>query len=219
MAATDVGIGLHDIGRRSFLKLRRDQLTNPQAVSVNKFVASVDPSTLSAGAALTLTTAGELLLRFARFPTLVLTDASGGVGGLSVTVRFKGYRFGVPVQCDVTTTCTNGNATTAIGTVMMDQMSEARILSITGDATGDALTVGQSGSALGLRARLASVNDVKSIINVANGTEAAAVAVSSTSIDVANSALIGITVAATDNWHVDYFALGDDGVGENGGVA
>ena len=180
-------------------------------------MASVDPSGVSAGGALTLAAAvSGKRLRYPRLVTLSLTDASGGGGGLSATVTVTGQRFGEVKTADVTVTCTDGNETTATSTVMFDQITSATLKSKTSAASGDALKVGIDGTSLGLPQRISRVADVKFLGNVASGTEATPLAISTTTVDVANSAIKGITVAATDNYQVEFDAIGADGLGSLG---
>jgi len=212
-----MAINANQLEQLSYLRLRREVIPNPLATTANKLVASVDPSTLTAGAALTLAASvSGLLMLPGRKPTLVLTDASGGGGGLAVTVTVFGTRFGQPVQCDITTTCTSGSATTAIGSVVMDQVTAIIVRSITTAATGDALTCGISGDGLGLSAPIDAVNDVVSIVKIVSGTQATPIAISSTTVDVANSAINhgGTITAANDTFVVTYKAsLQKDGPG------
>lgn len=217
MPSAGPGITRKQVARRSLLNRVVTNFINPKAATANHVVASVDPSGLSAGDALTLATAvSGKRLRFPRKITVVATDASGGSGGLSVTVTLTGQRFGEPVSEDVTVTCTDGSATTATSTKVFDQVTAATVKSVAGAAASDALTVGIDGTTLGLPYRIGRVEDVKFIGNVASGTEATPLAVSSTYVDVANSAIKGITVAATDNWEVQYDAAGADGLGRVG---
>jgi hypothetical protein len=205
------------VARRSLLNRVVVNFDNPKAATKDHIVASVDPSGVSAGGALTIAAAASgKRLRFPRLITLSLTDASGGGGGLSCTVTVTGHRFGVPVSEDITVTCTDGNETTATGTIVMDQVTAATLKSKTSAASGDALKVGIDGTVLGLPFRIAAVTSVKLICNTSSGTEAAPLAVSSTYVDVTNSAIKGITVAATDNWEIQFDADGADGLGREG---
>lgn len=218
-----MGINANQLEQDSFLRLRREIIPNPLATTANKLVASVDPSGLTVGTALTLqASVSGLLMLPGRKPTLVLTDASGGGGGLSVTVTVFGTRLGLPVQCDITTTCTDGSATTAIGTVVMDQVTSIVPRDITGAASGDALTCGISGDGLGLANKIDQVNDVLSIVKIVSGTQQTPIAISSTTVDVTNSSINhgGTITAANDTFVVTYLVsqqkdapgLGNSGV-------
>lgn len=221
MPATDVGITLQEVARRSLLKRCRQIVNRPQPATTNKFVASVDPSGLTLGAALTLQTAvSGQLLRYGRLPTVSVTDAAfSGGAPLSVSVRVTGFLRGVPQSEVITATATSGSILTATGARFFDQVTSCVTTAITNAASGDALQVGMSGTGFSLESRITNVADVKSIINVANGTEANPTAISASTVNIVDSAIIGITMVATDEWEIQYFMTGDDGVGENGAVA
>lgn len=221
MPTTDVGVTLQDVARRSLLKKCRFVASRPQPATTNKFVASVDPFTLTVGAPLTLQAAvNGLLLRYGRLVTVSVTDAAfSAPTPLSVTVLVSGFLRGVPQTERITATSTSGSILTATGTRFFDQVTSAVPVAIANAVSGDALQVGMSGTGFALDNRIARVADVKSIINVANGTEATPTAVSATTVNIVDSAIIGITMLATDEWEIQYFANGDDGVGENGAVA
>lgn len=217
MPAVPPGNGFRELSLYSFERLKHVQMENPRAADVDYFVSSVDPNGVAVGTALTLLARAQSgkPVRFGRLPTVTATDASGGGGGLSVTVRILGYRFGVPTAENITVTCTDGNATTVTGAIMIDQILSATLVAKSGAGAGDALTVGIDGTSLGLPFRINAVGQVKYIINVANGTEADPLTVSSSNVDVGNSALKGLTVAATDNYQV-LVAAGPDGDGFEG---
>jgi hypothetical protein len=217
-----MSISLHQVDTDSHLRTETDIILNPRATTAALVVASVDPSTLASGQSLTLAaTASGVAFRVARKVTLVLTDASGGAGGLSVTVQVNGNRFGKAISENVTTTCTSGAATTSTTTLVFDQVTSVVVRTITTAAVGDALTVGIDGTTLGLSKPIDSVNDVLSIQKLVSGVEQAPIAISSTTVDVANSAIVhgGTITAANDIFVVRYRAAvnkDDPGAGRNG---
>ncbi len=211
------GADLNQLGEKSLLRLVTDRFINPRALDTDFFVASVDPDTLAAGDNLTLTTAGDLPMRHPRRVTVSVTDASYDAGNpLSVTVRVTGQRQGRAVVEDITATATSGSILTVTSDKLFSEVTQAKVLNLSGEAAGDALIVGLAGAALGLSFGIKSITDVVSIINIASGTEANATAVSSTTVDVENSCVQGLTIAATDNWEVTYIARFDAGIGSNG---
>lgn len=221
MPSSGGGIDLGQLAPRSLMRSKRDFYFAPEASSADKFVASVDPSTLTQGTALTLQTAvSGKLLRRARRPTLVLTDASGGSGGLTITVFIEGARWGRYTSEYVTVTCTDGSATTTEATKYYDEITAIRpVAGVSTAATGDALTCGEDGTSFGLDFPIRNVADVQSIINVSTNTEQSPTAISSTTVDAANSAITGITLATTDRWEVRYITsalAGNDGFGTVG---
>src|SRR5687768_8703412 len=161
--STSPGMNLAQLAADSLLRSKREHYFAPEAVSVNKLVASVDPSSaVTVGTALTLQTAASVkLLRRARRPTLVLTDASGGAGGLSVTVKFVGSRWGQYLEETVTCTCTDGNATTATAANCFDEITQVMPLVKTSTGSGDALTCGIDGTSFGLDWPIDFVEDVQ----------------------------------------------------------
>lgn len=217
MVALLPGDGFRRLSLNSFQRLRWVTMQNPRALDVDYFVASVDPSVVSVDTALTILTraASQKVVMYGRLPTITATDASGGGGGLSLTVRIVGLRFGEATSEDITVTCTDGNATTATGSIMIDAITSATLISKTNAATGDALSVGIDGTSLGLPFRILDVDQVKAIVNVANGVEADPTAISSTTVSVSNSAIKGLTVAATDSYRV-LVAVGPEGDGYEG---
>lgn len=228
MAAVGPGLTLQQLAKDSLLRSQRDLYFAPIAASAANVVASVDPSGLTAGTALTLLTfASGILFRRARRPTMTLTDASGGAGGLSVSVKVKGFRWGVAVEEVLTVTCTDGVATAATCVNCYDQVESITPLILTSAASGDALTCGLDGTSFGLDRPIDNVADVQSLINVSTNTEAAATAVSATTVQagaptggsVAGGSYIkGITLAATDRWEVRYLSSLRQDFSATGGV-
>ena len=216
-----MSINLHQVDEDSHLRTETETIANPRAATAALIVASVDPSTLTVGQSLTLAaTASGVALRVARKITLVLTDASGGGGGLSVTVEINGHRFGKPISENVTTTCTSGAATTVASTQVFDQVTSVVVRDLTSAAATDALTVGIDGNALGLSKPIDQVNDVLAIYRLQSGAEQTPIAISATTVDVANSAYIhGSSIAATDIFIIRYRAgtkKDAPGAGRNG---
>lgn len=215
MPATDVGVTVNELAARSLLNLQHALIVHPRASSAAIVVASVDPSTKSAGSTLTL-------LSTAKFPygrkiTMTLNDDDVG-GGLSVRVRIKGHRLGALIVEELTVTSADTNDTVGTTSNVFDEVTEVLVVAVTADA-GDSLTMGIDGTTLGLPMRINAVADVKMIVKIDNGIEQAPTAISTSSVDLANHAIKGLTVAATDIYRVTFFANGDDGVGDAGFLA
>jgi len=215
MGATG-GLTLKQAAKRSALLNTIDNYKSPQAVSADKYVVSVDPSGLTVGTALTIVAAqlGKLQRR-ARRLSVTATDASGT--SLSITLVCVGFRNGYPVTDTITATgATSGTAVN--GTKYFDEVVSVTPAAISNAASGDAVTVGIDALAFGLVRRIKAVNSVKSIVNVSTVTEAAPVAISSTTIDVANFAFVLPTgsLATSDDWTIQYIADGEDGFGPGG---
>lgn len=212
MSATG-GIDLPQVAKDSLLRSKKDFLFAPIAATTNYLVTTVDPSTLTVGTALSLTTAATgLMFRVARRVTLTLDDDDAG-GGLSVTVRINGQRWGQPIFELLTVTCVNGSATTSTSANVYDEVLSITPMVVTSADTGDDLVMGIDGTSFGLERPVDYLADVQSIINVSTNTEAAAVAISTTTVQVGaasggsyagGSYIKGITLAATDRWTVRY---------------
>ena len=212
-----MAIKLGQCDPKSFLNAYTQIVFAPTIADVDAVVAIVDPSGLTVGTALTiLTPVLGFHLRHARFVTLTCDDDDGG-GGLSVTVQVVGTRWGNPVTDTITCTSVTGTLITTSGTVMFDQILSVTPRVITSADSGDAISVGLSGVAFGLERPISKITDVVSICNTASDVEATPLAPSSTTVNVAQSAIIGISMAVTDRWEVKFFSNGPDGVG-NGGV-
>lgn len=216
-------IVLNQVYERSALRMVREVIPNPRAVTANYVVAAgIDPTTLVSGQALTLaSTASGLMFRCGRKVTLVLTDASGGGGGFAATVEFAGHRFGKPITERVSVTCTSGAPTTGTTTQVFDQITSVTVRSVTGAAAADTITCGISGDGLGLAFPIDKVNDVLSIVKIVSGTEQTPIAISATSVDVANSSFNhgGTITAANDTFIVTYLKTcnnDEPGLGNNG---
>lgn len=213
------GVNQKQLDAASLLRLETVVIPNPRATTVNLFVASVDPSTLTVGQTLTLAATGTGMLRVGRKPTLVLTDASGGGGGLSVTVTFFGHRLGNPITETVSVTCTSGSATTGTSTKVFDQVTSVVVNAISTAATGDALTCGISGDGLGLPFTIDKVTDVVAFYKIVSGVEQSPIAISSTTIDIDNDSVNhgGTITAANDTFViVAKRGVGADVMGNNG---
>lgn len=224
MSAT-AGLSLNQVSRDSLLRVRRDFFFAPTAANDAALVASMDPSTLSAGNTLTLLTlSNALMLRRARRVTLTLNDDDAG-GGLTITVKITGQRWGQLVSEVLTVTCTGTNDTTGTSVNVYDEVTEVKVLSVTADA-GDDLTMGLDGTSFGLDFPIDNLADVQLLINTSTNTEAAATAVSTSTVQVGAATggvdagghyIKGITLAATDRWEVRYLAsVTKDGTGAQG---
>lgn len=216
MTAVGPGPTLPQVAKDSLLRSHEDFYFAPIAATLNYLVTTVDPSGLTVGAPLTIVTAGNgLMFRKARRVTMTLNDDDAG-GGLSVTVLIIGQRWGLQIQEYLTVTCTDTNDTTGTTSNFFDEVLSITPTAITADS-GDDLRVGISGTSFGLQFPIDSVADVQSIINVSTNTEAAATAISSTTVDATYSGIQGITLAATDRWTVRYLSsLQKDGSGTSG---
>lgn len=200
---------------RSFQRLQRLHFQNPRAASAAIMVASVDPFTLTVGNFLTLLTLATQKFVYGRRITMTLNDASGN--DLAVRVLIKGIRWGRPQQEQLTVTCTTTNDTVGTTALVYDQLTSVQLQSITGSSSGDALTMGWDGTTLGLPFPVDSLADVFSITAINNGTEQTPTVVSTTTFDVADSAVIGLTIAATQQFVVDCLVgRDDDGIGFGG---
>lgn len=208
----------HQLASRSFLRHRRVLFLKARAASAAIVVASVDPDAVAVGANLTLAalSASGFKYRYGRRITLTLNDDDAG-GGLTCTVLIKGFRWGRKIQESLTVLCTDTNDTVATTTKVFDGVTSITLTAKTADA-GDALTMGWDAGALGLPFPVDQLTDVFSITKITSGTEQTPIAVSSTSFSVAESALIGLTLAAADDYEVECLigrkkADGIDGAG------
>jgi hypothetical protein len=216
MPASGPGPTLPQLAKDSLLRSRRDFYFAPLAADDDLLVTTVDPSGIAVGGTLTLATpASGLLLRRARRLTMTLNDDDAG-GGLTVTVLIKGARWGLYQQEYLTVTCADTNDTTGTTVNYYDELTSVEVVAKTADS-GDDLTMGIDGTSFGLDYPIDAVEDVQSIINTSSDTEAAATAISSTTVDATYSAIKGITLAATDRWEVRYLtSLKKDGSGTTG---
>lgn len=209
------GITGYQLADRSFLRKQRVHFQNPRAAAAAIMVASVDPSTVAVGVNLTLLALATTKFVNGRKITMTLNDA--GAGGLSVTVRIVGVRWGRVIQEDLTVTCTTTNDTVGTTTNVYDQLISVTKTAAVDNATGDALTMGWDGTTLGLPFPIDSITDVLGICRIANGTEQTPTAVSSTSVNLAQSAIQGLTIAATDQYIVEaLISKNTDGLGAAG---
>lgn len=222
------GITLPQIGKNSLLRQERDYYFAPIAAATGWAVASVDPSTMTIGTALTLV-AGQaavgILLRRARKFKITLTDASAGSGGLAMTFLVIGSRWGRQQQEYVTVTCVNGSATSTTTTLLYQELvSVTPVVGVTTAASGDAMTMDLEGTTFGLDKPIDNVVDVIQIWNVSTNTEQVGGSVttaSSTTVDATpgpgGSFIKGITLATTDRWEVLYLSsVKQDGFSQSG---
>ncbi len=223
--ATTAGMNLTQLAVDSLMRSRRDIYFAPIAATANYIVTTVDPNGVAVGDSFTLTTAGALMFRRARRITMTINDDDAG-GGLSLTVRLTGQRWGQTVSEILTATATDTNDTLVTSVNVYDEVTELKLLAKTADA-GDDVVFGISKLSFGLDYPIDNVTDVQSIINVITATESAAVAVSSTSVivvatggSVAGGSYItqATDLATTHTWTVRYLTSRKfDGSGVAGG--
>jgi len=207
-----------ELAPRSFARFKRVAFINPRAASAAIMVASVDPFALTVGNNLTLLTLATQKFVYGRRITMTLNDASGD--NLVVSVRIKGIRWGRPQSETLTVTCTTTNDTLGTSALVYDQLTSVQLLTITNSSSGDALTMGWDSTTLGMPFPVDALADVFSITAINAGTEQTPTVVSTTTFDVADSAVIGLTIAATQTFIVDALVgQGDDGIGRNGEFA
>jgi hypothetical protein len=212
-SSSGVGIDAGQLGERSLMRLERFNVVKPRAANTSLIVASVDPSGVAVGAALTIAFPSKL--RNARRITLSVDDDDGG-GGLSVTVVVTGMRFGVRIVEELTATATSGTILTVTSNKYFDQVTSAVLKSKTAADAGDAITMGIAGVGFGLPYPIDKVSDVLMIARNTSGTEGL-IAVSSSTVDVENSAIIGLTLAAADDYEVEFLRSREsDGFGRTG---
>ncbi len=223
--ATNAGMSLTQLAVDSLMRSRICTYDAPIAATANYLVTTVDPNGVAVGGTFTLTTAGSLMFRKARRITMTITD-DDVAGGLSLTVRITGQRWGMDVSEILTVTSVDNTATLGTSVNCYDEVTEIKLLAKTADA-GDDVTFGISKLSFGLDFPIDFVSDVQSIINVVTATESAAVAVSATSVivvatggSVAGGSYItqGTDLATTHHWTIRYLTSRKfDGSGVVGG--
>lgn len=208
------GISNSQLSRDSFTRQRREVIDGLIPHDVDFFVASVDPSTLDVGHVLTLTSLAPAALRLKnpRNVSVTIDDTDSG-GGLSVTVRVEGLRFGAVIHEDITVTAVDGSATTTNGSKVFDRVTRCSIVAVSNAGTGDTLTVGLAGSSaagtlIGLWEPIDSLEDILSLCRRNSGVAVSPpITPSATTVDVEQSALICQAAAATtDVYEVVYRA-------------
>lgn len=197
------GVGIHagDLAPQSLMRLERFSVVKPKAATANAIVTSVAVNGLVVGANLTLALAGRL--RNARRITVTQTDASFSAPGLSTTVIIRGHRFGIAISEEVTLTSTNTSPITGTTAKYFDEVTSVTLKAKSGDAASDTMTVGIGGQGFGLPYPIDNVSDVLMIYRNTSGVEAP-VAVSASTVDKDNSAIIGLTVLAADDYEIEF---------------
>jgi hypothetical protein len=212
MASSGVGVDATALAERSLLRLERFIVLKPRAANDALLVASVDPNGIAVGGAFTLAYTGKL--RYARRITMTINDDDAG-GGLSVTAIVTGHRFGVKIVEELTATSADTNDLVATSVKYFDQVESIVLKAKTADA-GDDVTFGISGAGFGLPYPIDKVADVLMIARNNAGTEAQ-IAVSASSVNVDEAAIIGLTLAAADDYEVEFIrSRFNDGFGTRG---
>ena len=197
--SSGTGVDATSLADRSLMRVERFNVVKPRAASLVLLVTGVDPNGIAVGGSFTLAYNGKL--RQARRITMTINDDDGG-GGLSVRAVVTGHRFGVKIVEELTATSADTNDTVATSVKYFDEVTSIVLKSKTADASDD-VTFGISGAGFGLPYPIDAVTDVLMIARNNAGTEAQ-IAVSSTSVDVTNSAIIGLTLAAADDYEVEF---------------
>jgi hypothetical protein len=212
MASSGVGVDATALAERSLMRLERFNVVKPRAVNDALIVASVDPNGIAVGGAFTIAYVGKL--RQARRITMTINDDDAG-GGLLVTAIVTGHRFGVKIVEELTATSTDTNDLVATSVKYFDQVESITLKAKTADA-GDDVTFGISGAGFGLPYPIDKVADVLMIARNNAGTEGQ-IAVSASSVNVDESAIIGLTLAAADDYEVEFLrSRFNDGFGTKG---
>lgn len=236
-----LGIVTKNLSPNSFLRHVREEISLPLIATTNYFssatsggaAGSMSIAASASGDAVLLSAAAAMPVRYGRLPTITLTDAAFG-SAIVLTVRITGKRFGKTVVQDITATSVDTNPLTVAGTRVLDEVTSAKIVSVTNNTTSDTLQLGFDGTRLGLAHEVSTVKALRLVEKIVSGatnangqaTAGAAGAVSSngtlragsvvksssvlftadSSIDV--NALYATTVASTDRYIVEYYAGG-----------
>lgn len=209
--SSGVGVDARQLGERSQLRIVRQIVNNPKAADDDLIVTTIDPNGVAVGATFTLAVSK---LRQARRLTMTINDDDSA--GLSVSAQIVGYRNGLRIVEDVTATAVSTNDTTVTTVSYFEDIESITLTAKTADA-GDDVTFGIDGGGFGLSHPIDRIEDILAIWKVASGTEGAPVAISTSTIDVDNFALIGQTLAATDVWEIEYLRSAQpDGFGTGG---
>jgi hypothetical protein len=209
--------GIGHMNMDGFAALRRDFVILPIAALNTYVVNAASVTSAVAGDALTRTTPGQRPLVYARRLNVIKTDASGST--LQVVLRIRGKRFGRDIEEIVS--CVAAGTETVNGTRVYDEVTSVTILSITGAAASDTVSVGVDANWLGLQAPLRSKADFLGIHKIANGTPDATngvipkSVVTAAQIDTRDSAInvqsiYSAVIAVTDRYVIDYFAKGQN---------
>lgn len=208
-----VGINAGMLAPQSLMRLERFVVVKPRPAQAALIVASVDPNGVAAGAALTLAYVGKL--SNARRITVTQTDQAF-TAGLVTTLIIKGHRFGVDIVEEVTLTSVSTAPVTGTTLKYFDEVTSVRLKSKANAAALDSLTVGISAVGFGLPYPIDAVADVLMIARNNAGTEVQIVA-NATSVDKDNSAIIGLTLVAADDYEVEFLrSRRTDGFGKAG---
>lgn len=210
--SSGVGIDATSLAANSLMRVERFNVVKPRAASLVLLVTGVDPNGIAVGGSFTLAYTGKL--RQARPVTMTINDDDAG-GGLAVRAIVTGHRFGVRIVEELSAVSTDTNNLTVSTVKYFDEVTSVILKSKTADA-GDSVSFGISGAGFGLPFPIDAVTDVLMIARNNAGTEAQ-IAVSSTSVDVTNSAIIGLTLAAADDYEVEFKRSAErDGFKTNG---
>jgi len=212
MASSGVGVDATALAERSLMRLERFNVVKPRAADDDLLVTTVDPNGIAVGGSFTLAYTGKL--RQARQVTMTINDDDVG-GGLSVTAIVTGHRFGVKIVEELTATSANTNDLVATSVKYFDQVESIVLKAKTADA-GDEVTFGISGAGFGLSYPIDKVADVLMIAWVDSGVDKQ-IAVDATSVNVDESAIIGLTIVAADDFEVEFIrSRFNDGFGTRG---
>jgi hypothetical protein len=212
MASSGVGNDATALAERSLQRLERFNVVKPRAASLVLLVTGVDPNGIAVGGSFTLAYNGKL--RQARRVTMTINDDDAG-GGLSVTAIIVGNRFGVRVVEELTATSADTNNLTVTSVRYFDQVESVTLKAKTADA-GDSVSFGISDAGFGLPYPIDKVADVLMIARNNAGTEGQ-IAVSASSVNVDEAAIIGLTLVAADDYEVEFIrSRFNDGFGTRG---
>lgn len=217
-----LGIGHQNCDPNGHLALVREEICLPIAQDADYFTSAsdggaqgnFDVSAASSGTTVFLSTTAAKPLFYARRLRAVMTDNSGS--DLRVSIRVNGKRWGFP-QSETLSMTESGTA--VFSTLMYDEVTSIKVVSITSPAASDVIAVGFDDSWLGLKQPISSRKDIKMVYKIANGTPdangpkitsditAAMVKVSTAGLDV-KSLYSSSAIAVTDRYLIEYVSKG-----------